>query len=62
MAESKIAAAAGISVGGDSQAAKAVEVAMRNELLSGIVAGEDVELIKAKMMAARQDAKPMERR
>lgn len=57
-----IASAAGLAIGGDSPASKAVETAMRSELLKGHDAGENPAAMRQKLMAARFDAKPPERR
>ena len=57
-----IATATGLAVGGNSPSSKAVEIAMRSELLDGQDAGEDPAVTRQKLMAARCDAKPPERR
>lgn len=57
-----IAEAAGVSVGGESAASKAVELAMRTEVLNGISAGDDPHVTRLRMLEARFEAKPPERR
>ena len=57
-----IVSCAGIAVGGNSPSSKAVETAMRSELLDGQDAGEDPAVTRQKLMAARFAAKPPERR
>jgi hypothetical protein len=59
---SRIASGAGIAVGGNSPASKAVERAMQTEVMNGHDAGEDPVETKARLMAARLAAKPAERR
>lgn len=58
----KVAAAAGISVGGRSDGSKAVENAIRDVVLGSIAAGESPEAMKEKILLARANAKPVERR
>ena len=57
-----IATATGLAVGGSSPASKAVETAMRSELLNGHDVGEDPTVTRQKLMSARSDAKPPKRR
>ena len=58
----RIVAGAGIAVGGRKPASEAVEAAMRAQVLEGQEAGDDPEVTKTKLMAARYAAKPWERR
>jgi hypothetical protein len=58
----KVVSGAGIAVGGNSPASKAVETAMRSEIVNGHEAGEDSAVTKAKLIAIRFDTKPPERR
>ena len=60
--EAKIASAAGISVGGRGPGSEKVHDAMRSVVLSGHAAGEDPAETKRRMLEARYDAKPPERR
>ena len=57
-----IVSGAGIAVGGNSPASKAVETAMQSELLKGHDAVEHPAVTRQKLMAARFDAKTPERR
>ncbi len=59
---STIASGAGIAVGGNSPASRIVESAMRTEILLGEGEGEDLAEIRARMLVARYQSKPPERR
>jgi len=56
---STIASAAGIAVGGNSPASRIVEKVMRTEILIG---NDDPAELRARMLEARFQSKPPERR
>jgi len=59
---STIASGAGIAVGGNSPASRIVEKVMRTEILIGSVRDDDPAELRARMLEARFQSKPPERR